>query len=171
MHQFTSCHGPAASGTCAPVAEPFAAACPDIGRGPIPDATVDPGPAPPLIAPLIVPKPRRVTRVDWARIVQMVGAGRPVAEVAREAGCSPQHVRRIVRRARRPSAADSAVLVVDMNVRLSALRLEIVEGLARAVAADDPRVMLWLAERLGVGADRAARAGRAVEDTWIGPRR
>ncbi len=119
---------------------------------------------------LPVPRPRRPTRVDWAQIVRLVAEGRPVAEVASIAGCGRQHVWQVLRRARRPSAADSAALVAEMNLRLSALRIDVVEGLARAVAADDARVTLWLAERLRVGADEAARAGRCDADRWGDPR-
>ncbi len=149
MRQFTSRHGPGTSRLRPPAPDPIAALLAE-------DAA---GAPPPSLSP---PNSRtsRTTRVDWQRIAALMAEGHPVAEVARQANCSRQHVWRVVRRQRAAAAraADPDAARAEAEARLAELRPLVVDGLARQAEAGNPRVLLWLAERLRVGRDLAEAA-------------
>ena len=112
-------------------------------------------------ASLCVPAPRRTTRIDWPRVAALLAEGRTTAEVARAVGCSRQHVWRLMRRSRRlqGAIADAEGLVgADANGRLAGLRPAVAEALARELGDGNVRVVLWLADRLGLGQGRDGAA-------------
>jgi len=98
-----------------------------------------------------VPVPRHATRIDWADVARLLAAGWTTAEVARHVGCTRQHVWRILRRS---PALQQAILEAQRETRLesgslfAALQPRIAKALSRAVDEGNPRVILWLAERL-----------------------
>jgi len=98
-----------------------------------------------------VPVPRHATRIDWADVARLLAAGWTTAEVARHVGCTRQHVWRILRRS---PALQKAILEAERETRLesgslyASLQPRIAKALSRAVDEGNPRVILWLAERL-----------------------
>jgi AcrR family transcriptional regulator len=97
----------------------------------------------------------------------MLSDGHTTAEVAREVGCSRQHVWRILRRSRAlywAIAEAETEAVRDANARLAGLRPLVADALARGLDEGNVRVTLWLADRLGLGCARNGRALPPPED-------
>jgi hypothetical protein len=110
--------------------------------------------------PAVSPVSGRPTRVNWQRAIDLMAKGRSTADVAKELGCSRQHVWDILRQSRvARRALDDAESEVGTNasLRLRGLRPKLADALAREIDKGNVRVMLWLAERLNVTDPRISR--------------
>ncbi|MGQ0663545.1 MAG: helix-turn-helix domain-containing protein, partial [Pseudomonadota bacterium] len=107
-----------------------------------------------LLSPLEPFAPARATRIDGAAAARLLGQGLPSAEVASRLGCSRQPVWRILQRSKRVLGAAAAArerIAAEADAALLALLPGLVEALGREVQQGNARVLLWLAQRLGVG--------------------
>ena len=115
-------------------------------------------------SPAAASAPRRRRAVNHRRVAELLAQGRSTVEVAEAVGCSRQHVWRLMRRSRvygRAIAEAQVEVGLETTGKLNGLRPELGEALMREVRAGNVRVMLWLANRLGLGtrsyADEAPR--------------
>jgi hypothetical protein len=102
--------------------------------------------------PVLYPLPRR-RRVDRNMVAFLLSVGWSVGEVAEKVGCSRQHVWRLMRRSKRFGRAVAAAeyeVWTEADGRLTALRPVVASALVRELAQSNVRVMLWLADRLGL---------------------
>ena len=116
--------------------------------------------------PVLFPARRlRRRRVDRNLVAALLAVGFSVTEVAEKAGCSRQHVWRMMRRSESLGRALATVefdVAREANGKLAALRPVVASALLRALADRNVRVMLWLADRLGLGIDGYAAPRHAA---------
>lgn len=99
------------------------------------------------------PKPLSHHRIDWAAAAEMLAAGLSTQETAERLGIHRTTVWRALKISARFRAAVEerrARRVSDTAARLEALRGEVAEALVVLLRDGDRRVLLWLADRLGV---------------------
>lgn len=116
-------------------------------------------------APRAASKPLR--RHDWAAIARLLGEGVPAERIALDLGIQPRIIRRQIRRSaklRRLIGYFRAEAEASAAARIGALRGKVAERLDVMLAAGNPRVTLWLADRLGLtDAEAEARLPGATE--------
>lgn len=98
-------------------------------------------------------KPLSHHRIDWAAAAEMLAAGCSTQETAERLGIHRTTVWRALKTSARFRAAVEerrARRVSDTAARLEALRGEVAEALVVMLRDGDRRVLLWLADRLGV---------------------
>jgi len=94
-------------------------------------------------------------RYDWDLAAAMLARGSGVGNAARVVGCHRTTVWRALRRSeafRRRIAGLRAEYLAEAAAPLERLREEVVAGIRREVALGNVRVLLWLADRLGLAA-------------------
>ncbi len=92
-------------------------------------------------------------RYDWDLAAAMLARGSGVANAARVVGCHRTTLWRALQRSesfRRRVAELRADHVDEADAALEQLRHEVVQGIRREVALGNVRVLLWLADRLGL---------------------
>jgi hypothetical protein len=92
-------------------------------------------------------------RYDWDLAAAMLARGSGVENAARVVGCHRTTIWRALRRSeafRRRVAGLRADYIDESGAALERLREEVVQGLRREVALGNVRVLLWLADRLGI---------------------
>jgi hypothetical protein len=90
-----------------------------------------------------------------------------VGEVAEKVGCSRQHVWRLMRKSAflgRALAEAEYEVGREADGRLAALRPAVADALKREIDAGNVRVLLWLADRLGLGAAGYTEPGEDQPD-------
>lgn len=103
-----------------------------------------------------VPEPpagqRTVRRaIDWPKAADLLAAGVPASEVARQVGCSP---RTLARKRKHDTAFKSRIAgeraepAPDDGRDLAELRHTLHDAIEKEVHAGNVRVILWLADRL-----------------------
>lgn len=112
------------------------------------------------------PAPRK-PRLDWAAIARALGQGQSAERVALDLGIQPRVVRRQVKRSaklRRLIGHFRAETEAEAAARITGLRGKVAERLDAMLAAGNPRVTLWLADRLKLtDADSLSRLPGAAE--------
>jgi DNA-binding LacI/PurR family transcriptional regulator len=107
----------------------------------------------PILDP-IEPWPRgRPPVIDWTEAAELLAEGMPAALVATRLGCSRQTVWRALRRSRalQEQLGEMAYRQrAETGSRLHALRPLVARALERKLDEGNTRVILWLAQRLGV---------------------
>lgn len=92
--------------------------------------------------------------LNWGAVAQMLAAGQPVEEVARQLGCQPQRIWRNLRRSRKFRARIELAhqrLQMQAALRFRSLGEQAVRQLERGGDKLDMRALIWLAERLALG--------------------
>ena len=135
--------------------------------------------------PARVPSPALATtgrgrRLDWAAIARALGEGAPEERVALDWRVQPRVIRRQVKRSarlRRLIGYFRAEAEATAAARVAALRGKVAEKLDAMLAAGNPRVTLWLADRLKLtdeearvllpGASEADLAKRAAKRAHV----
>lgn len=118
-------------------------------------------------------RPRR-RRLDWAAAARLMAEGVPADAVAARLGGTGDQIRRNLRRSRRfrdRIDAERRSVAAEAALSLGALRGIVAEGLADAANGGNVRILLWLADRLGLDAAPLSpplspeeRARRAAEE-------
>lgn len=99
-----------------------------------------------------MPRPRR-PRIDWTAAARLMAEGVPAEEVAGRLGGTVDQIRRNLRRSRRfrdRIDSERRTVAAEAALSLGALRGLVAGGLADAAACGNVRVLLWLAEHLGL---------------------
>lgn len=117
----------------------------------------DPDVTPPVLAPdyprqAAPPAPGKF--LNWGVAAQMLATGQPVEEVARQLGCEPQRIWRNLRRSRKFRARIQLAherLRMQASLRFRNLGDRAVRQLERGGEKVDMRMLVWLADRLGLG--------------------
>jgi hypothetical protein len=102
--------------------------------------------------PVLYPTKMR-RHIDRRKVAELLSIGWPVQEVAAHVGCSRQHVCRLIRKSKflgRQIAEAEYRIGKECDGELAALRPEIAAALKHELDARNVRVMLWLADRLGL---------------------
>lgn len=100
------------------------------------------------------PRPANDTapeRIDWPAIARALALGRNEEHVALDHGVQPRIIRRHLKRTpklRRLIGYFRAELENEAAARVDGLRGQVAERLSAMLAAGNPRVTLWLADRL-----------------------
>ena len=130
---------------------------------------------PPALAPTGYAR-AATTPFDWGLVARLLAEGVAVERIAATFGRQPREIRRQVKRSARLRRAIAMYRdgdAGDAAARLVALRRPVVERLERLIQADNPRVLLWLADRLRIF-DRDAIAdlpGMAESEAALSARR
>lgn len=121
------------------------------------DAAIGPAPAddPPPRGPeaqAAAPAPAKRRRIDWSRAAVLLARGNSIEEAASSLGCPPQAIRRNLRRSRKFR------LRIESEHRHCRLAAQMRFGMLGDYAIghmklhpDNPRLLQWLGDRLGLG--------------------
>ena len=116
-------------------------------------------------ASCVAPKPLR--RLDWTAIARALGEGAAEERVALDWRLQPRVIRRQIKRSaklRRLIGYFRAEAEASATARIAGLRGKVADKLDAMLAAGNPRVTLWLADRLKLtDAEAAALLPGAVE--------
>jgi hypothetical protein len=100
------------------------------------------------------PKPlARGERLDWRRAARLLAEGRRVEDVASAFGVQPDRLHRNLRRSyrfRSRIAAERKAVADETRLRFAALSYDLSVALTDALRKGDPKVLLWVANHLGL---------------------
>jgi hypothetical protein len=118
--------------------------------------------AEPSAAPPTAPKPpSRGKRLDWRRAARLLAEGRRVEDVAKELCVPAARLHRNLRRSTRfrdRISAEGYAITEETALSLTNLSYTMSQALAATLKNGDPKVVLWVAERVGLGGARSPDA-------------
>jgi hypothetical protein len=112
--------------------------------------------------PRAVP-PRPGERLHWRRVARQLALGKSTDEVAAEFGVPAQRIRRNLRRSLRFRdyiKEETDQVAEEAKRRSASLPFRYSQALADALGKGDPRLLLWIGERLGI--PKGGKAGGSL---------
>jgi hypothetical protein len=113
--------------------------------------------------------------IDWELVALGLASGRGVMAVARDVGCARQTIWRALKRSRALRLRvqqERMALAAEAEARFASLREAAVTALGNGVVAGNARIVIWVAERLGIGAPDLRRDApdepRPMEEKKLG---